>query len=532
MKPKRNIVFRLLFILIFMFIGITESCYVKRNVMADKILLFPKKDIILLHMENKSYRINNPMISENHLNGLALKFNKSDDFAQDRRIDIFVTSRDSVITDANSNKISIPLENIEHVEVYDLDVGKTVLISAATITVIAIVVAVLVNDSDTKKEEPKRTNTNTTTTSCPFVYVQNGEKYEFVGEVYAGATAHFLERNDYLKIPAYKSDNRQYNIKFDNTLEEIQNTNLMELIVINHDANDQIEIDKYGKYHTITNPIKPIKAENKVGSSILKQIEYIDNLSYMGSDKKDKNIQEEIYLNFKNQNHNKRAKLIVNAKNTIWLDHIYSEFMKLSGKKHEIFKEKLNKLPKSDLIEWQREQGISLSLYIKEKNNWKYVDDYTMVGPLQSKQQVLEFDVSSVNNEIIELKLVAGKYFWDIDYAAMDFSPDKPVNIQKCKIESCKTNQLKDIKEYILKDDDQYACQQNIGDQLNVSFQLPEFSESTKQSFILHTKGFYDIKVNAIGKPQRSLLKKFKKPGYFMKYSDDLLQEQIALLSN
>ena len=68
-------------------------------------------------------------------------------------------------------------------------------------------------------------------------------------------------------------------------------------------------------------------------------------------------------------------------------------------------------------------------------------------------------------------------------------------------------------------DDKKYYIQPNIGNKALLTFQVPNQSEGTKRSFILHSKGHYEILKEIGGKPDIAFLKGFLKPGAFSQFS-------------
>ncbi|HRY83580.1 MAG TPA: hypothetical protein P5533_02990, partial [Candidatus Cloacimonadota bacterium] len=130
---------------------------------------------------------------------------------------------------SSASTFSLPLSGIRKIEVYDLDLGKTivgtffliggvgVLLSGIALLLVAIF-----------KE------------SCPFVYVWNGHEFEFRGEIYSGAIFPSLERHDYMALPGLHASENEYRIKLTNQVQEIQYTNLAELCVVDHPRNTEV----------------------------------------------------------------------------------------------------------------------------------------------------------------------------------------------------------------------------------------------------------------------------------------------------
>jgi len=511
-----------------LWIVINEGCFTKRSLPSGQIYNLQYKEVTLLHIEDKDFELRNPEIKDSMLIGDIFNYQKNDD--KKSHLHVYINESDSLII-LDGNKTGVPLSAIDRIEVYDLHVGRTILVTAATIAAIAIIVNTIDIKDGSDTSAPPATSTSTTETSCPFVYVQHEEKNEFIGEVYAGATPEYLERHDYLKIPLNEMPSGLCKIRFDNPLNEIQNTNLMELVVIDHPEDVEVEYDKYGNLHTVSNPLCPVKAYNENGTSVLNKIRACDSISYWGGDEPCVNMKDELFLTFKNENQNGKAKLIVNSKNTIWLDHLYSQFINLSGRRYKDFNKKAGAFPTGDIRRRRLEHGVPLALYLKIQDRWQLIDDYEMVGPLNNKQQLIEFDISEIEGDWIEVKLMAGKYFWSIDHIAMDFSPNRDYKEQRCVMRSCKTSYSNEMIDEVLGDDDRYI-RQRINDKIDVCFEVPDRKEGMQQSLILHTKGYYEIQNIAQSRPQRKQLKRFQEPGYFMVFSHEKIKQKIVEMNN
>jgi len=185
-----------------------------------------------------------------------------------QRVNLYLNNTFEIDWDeyAKTGTTAIPFSAIEKVDVYDMDVGKTILYTAGGLagTAGAIFLVILL-----LKE------------SCPFVYAYNGESYEFTGEIYSGAIHPPLERHDYLPLPGLSPINNEYKIKITNEVKEIQHTNLAELIVFDHPENTDILIDKYGTAHRIVDPRPPHHATTIRGDDVESLLINKDDVNYL-----------------------------------------------------------------------------------------------------------------------------------------------------------------------------------------------------------------------------------------------------------
>ena len=170
-----------------------------------------------------------------------------------------------------------------------------------------------------------------TKSSCPFVYVDDGETYAFNGEIYPGAILPNLERDDYLKLNSLKDSNGFYNLKITNELKEIQNTDLTELIVVNHPENSLALMDQKGEIYTLQNETQPVNAYCNDSKVPTKPFLAADKDFYSFNTTESTTSPNEVVLEFDNPQKSNFGKLHLNLKNTYWMDYMYGKFNEQFG---------------------------------------------------------------------------------------------------------------------------------------------------------------------------------------------------------
>jgi len=408
-------------------------------------------------------------------------------------------------------EISINPEAIEKVEVFDKDSGATaaswifgsILIGAGAFALFIIILLL-------------------TKSSCPFIYTWDGESFKFTGEIYSGAIQPALERHDYLPLKNIVAEDGTYRIKMTNEVKEIQHTNLAELMVFDHSENTEVLVDKYGEYHTITNPNSPIEAINLSGLDVLNIVSERDSLNYFGDPiKKGMSINDGMIVKFKVPLDAEKASLIVNAKNSLWLDYLFTRFHGMLGDNYEKFQARQKDASTKELDRWYQEQSLPLSAYIEKNGEWEKLDHYNLVGPMAFKEDVLQFDVTGFKGEEISIKLETGYMFWEIDYVGIDYSEKQELNYTVISIQKAIDDKGIDIRSKLIADDNEYYIQPEVGDEVILNFAEPASSDKSR-TVILHSKGYYLILRDQEGKPNKKALRKFRKEGRFPEYSREL----------
>ncbi len=470
-----------------------------------------REKVVLLHRGVETYYLYDVKIAKDQLDALVSGSRVGPRPSKDLELHIYALPTFEIPT-ALPARASIPFEDVDAVTVYDISTGKTVFINFAIgggSTLAAIVIALAIYIA--------------LKSSCPFVYAFNGESYDFAGEIYSGATHPPLERHDYLPLPALTAVDGEYRLKLANEVREVQHTNLTELWVIDHPAGSEVLVDKYGVAHTLTDLRPPSEAASVGGEDLSGIVAAADDVCYMGATPEEANADVDgVVMTFERPPGATRAKLIIQAKNSFWLDYAYGRFAELFGDVYGDWFEQQKTAPAEELRQWSLEQAIPLKVYVHDAGAWRFVDYYHIAGPMAAKRDVLAFDLPAGAPNEVRVKLEFGPLFWEIDYAALDCSADLPVRVHRVPVTEAADEGGRDVAALLRSDDDRYYVQPEVGEYALVSFAAPEPAEGSVRSTVLHTKGHYEIIRDPRGEPNLKLLYSFKKPGRFVEFSKEI----------
>ncbi len=366
-----------------------------------------------------------------------------------------------------------------------------------------------------------------TGSSCPFIYTWNGEAYEFAGEIYSGAVYPPLERHDYLLLPGLVEEDGMYKLKIANQLEEIQHTNLLELMVFNHAPDQEVLVDKYGAGHLLSPALAPVSAQSLLGENLIPLIEKDDDLVYLGSDpSKDPPLLDGVELSYKLPRGTRSIDLVISAKNSYWLDYVYQNFREMLGASYKMWMKKQKDGDPEQMTDWSLSQNIPLSVYLYMDGAWVFQDYYHTVGPMAFKKDVLPIDLTGMDAEVLRIKLQSGSYFWEIDYVGACPGQKLPEPPKILQLSSAVDEKGNNVAGNLLKDDKLYYVQPEIGNEAELLF--PGVDLKGEHTFILHSKGYYDILQNPKGAPKIKALKDIRKTGNFNRFSNELMQKMLA----
>ena len=409
--------------------------------------------------------------------------------------------------------LTISYEQLEKIEVYEVNHGKTIAVNLLVpiLAMAAIGLLALALKS-----------------SCPFVYAENPGGTQFQGELYSGSVYPQLERHDWLPMPDLQPNDNEYHVRLANRAKEIQHTNLLELVAVDHPAGTEVLFDKNGQLHTLSTPQEPMQAIDFEGKNVLDAVCCTDETSWQGNPESQRlRADAGIILTFKKPTDARSAKLVVNAKNTFWMDFMYGLFLDEFGEYSGYVREKYLQKSRDEINQWMHEQNVPLSVSVETTpGQWQKVDYFNLSGPMALKKDVVALDLSAVQGEQVRIKLESGFLFWDIDYAALDFSENEEVVVQTVKPKSAISQAGEDMAAALANDDALYYTQPNVGDEATVKYPIPPQAKGTKRSLLLHAKGHYQILREPVpGKPSLLYLRQFLKPDALPAYSRERWKE-------
>ena len=364
-----------------------------------------------------------------------------------------------------------------------------------------------------------------TKSSCPFVSAYQGEDFSLQGELYGGAIYPQLARHDYLPLKITPEANDQLRIKISNELKERQYTDMADLWVINHPVGSKVLADESGNLYCITRPETAIRALFEDTKNVTGELSTAHDNKLLYFDDTTTAVNQ-VRLLFRKQEVQKNGILQLTLKNSYWLDYLYGELAKGFGSSYAAYMEQQKTKPAAELNKWVNDQSIPLTVSVKTNAGWKEVTRITTTGPLATRDIVVPIDCSQCPGTDVEIRLSCGFMFWEIDYAAMDFSGGKSFTMQVLSpikaVDENGTNQLPALQ----KEDGLYLDQPQIGNVATLTYKnVPPASSSIIQSYILHSKGYYEHIRDFSGQPNLAFLQQFRNPDAFPAFGASLYRK-------
>jgi hypothetical protein len=174
----------------------------------------------------------------------------------------------------------------------------------------------------------------------------------------------------------------------------------------------------------------------------------------------------------------------------------------------------------AELTKWIKDQQMPLEVSVKTAAGWKKISDIGILGPAINRKIAIPIDLDGIDGQYTSIKLSSGFLFWEIDYAAIDYSNDGQFSVKKMLPVSAIDETGKNVLPSLTKADEIYLEQPVAGNSAMVdyAYSAPDNAGKTN-SYILHTKGFYTHTRDFHNQPDISFLQQFKKPGALPAFS-------------
>jgi hypothetical protein len=412
--------------------------------------------------------------------------------------------------------INISDKDIEGVNIYDMNGGLTVLTMAGTTSLVAIgaLAAVLA-----------------IACSCPHVYSYDGTTYNYEGGMFTGAISPQLERYDYKILPDIEPEADHLSIMVKSNVKEEQYINNLALMVVEHEKNTIALPDQSGKIHTIKDPQLPIEIRNDDAESIFDKIAAQDEFAYNFNTASETGLSN-VYASFDLQGPKKNIKLVLNLSNTKWGGFVYNEFSKLFGWYHDDWVRKNQKKSREEMESNMKDQGITMLVSVKTGDEWTGIEEINLVGDAAFNKLVIPIDEKFITSAPLEVRLQCGYMFWQIDYLAIDNTPEKELNIYYPELKWVTDENNVDPKNSLSSDDEKYLQHIASSDSTFIGFESLVNSKDMMRTLILKSKGYYLPDAVIEGKLNLTELRKFKQAGELSRYSKELYDkyfEGVAL---
>lgn len=394
--------------------------------------------------------------------------------------------------DASQEVTSIPLAVISYFKFKIFEKGKTLGLTLGLLgglIVGGLVFSVIVY----------ATHITISPISCPHVYSYDGQGWTLDAEPYSGAIARSGEFTDYSVLDDIEPSQGAYRLMFTNESNEIEYTNEVKLLAVDHDPALEIIPDTSGEPVTVADLKPPFYAVTQGGEDITTRIDGNGELFWEGNPFKTyadpSRPREELHLKFHRPADAGEAKLVMKGSNTLWGYRIMEDFLAQFGGSARKKLDKLDSDPdgREKIEGFLKKNGAWIEVLVLSGGRWEPAGYFREVGSSVARTQVLRVKVPEDAGPDLEMKLRWAPLFWSIMRLGVDYSRDlKPAAVHEIAPAEAFDAKAGDVTDLISAEDDTYYTARN-GDEATMTFTEPAPVEGMKRTIILKTTGYYNL---------------------------------------
>lgn len=474
------------------------------------------------------WRIRKPVITRDSISGVFERYphdmakpllvaDQNREYKQQRNRVLLHATHDVRLEFMDGTTHAVPLSTVRDIESIDVDAGNTIAVTIlATAGVFAAILLIIL----------------ATKSSCPFIYTQGADGYHFEGEVFSGSIYPQLQRHDRLPLHHLEAVEGFYRVHVANKALEIQHTDLLTLVSVDHPRGTRVLFDRDGRALTFGAPLPIRSAKDRSGADVVALLSEADDNAWLGDPLNDRpDADDGVEIAFAKPAGQRTANLMVRAKNTFWVDHLYGLFLDEFGTYTDEM-QALNKGKSADeLRAWSRDQNLPLAVLIEDRpGHWVRAGQFELAGPMAWREDALQIDLSRIEGDVVRVKLESGFMFWEIDQVVLDCGPDIDMTNLEIAPSAAADQEGNDVLQALLKEDGLYLVQPALDDLAEVRFTAPPQAIGSERSLFLHAAGHYEIlREPATHTPSLLYLRGFNDAGAFPRYSRDRWNDTRAL---
>ncbi len=437
---------------------------------------------------------------------------------------------------ADTALVHIPLKDFTRIDVYQLDKARTTRATILSVVGVTLTTAVVVGIIAVGSEGgPKTTYTTANTAHCsPQVYLTDQNQFESQGTLYSGAIAASLERTDYMPLSLEQLSADKIRLTIKGKDEEDILVNKVQLMQVSHKETDHVLIDRNGKILVFGEPVQPVHAMAGNDQDIRSTITTRDGLYYSFTNQTGERNSSDITLSFRKPHNATSGKLIVNARNSAWSYYLFNQFKSLYGDYYPSLIVKKDHADPAQVMRCELDQYLPLLVSVKYKDDWKYVDYFPTAGVSSGRDLIMNLDLGEFKDSSdIQVRLQTTYMFWDLDYAAMDFSVNKAYQDELIAASRISLVNPDNVSVPVDKKSDHTGIYVKGPQRLDLEFTVHSSpANGMSHSYFLVGNGYYHDNSRYEGKANFEELSRFSGKGAFDKYSREKFETLLHTMNN
>jgi hypothetical protein len=425
--------------------------------------------------------------------------------------------------------VSVPVSEVQLGWVKTVNTGASFLQGLGYLLVIGLVIAILAVDEEAGTDFVGSLAETPDEPPPPPVYRDFFENYFVDAELRGVAAGQTFTITEWTAVNCSEEPGGLARFEFGNELGEPRSTDELKVVVVDHPAGTAVAPDIDGAMHTLSAPVAPRKARDKRGRDILPLVGKSDRVFWTSPDdvrdpKKKEDLRDELVFEFPKPKGAKRAKLVVDATNTMWASYFAGRFLGVPG----VPSIKATDPSKPDMSggrarDWYREDEFyKLRVWVETKNGWASRQAVYGGGPFVPRDRVYLLDTSDVPGTTLKLRLLPPANFWMIDRLAVDFSDDLRADVVEVSPAGTTAPGLtgEAVMAALAGADGRCLELTGPGDKIEVTFAPPAAVPEFERTVFVRTVGRYEIRPAELDAASVDTARKMRtEPGFATRFA-------------
>ncbi len=338
---------------------------------------------------------------------------------------------------------------------------------------------------------------------CLYIYSTSDEGMSLDHLAYPFSILPSWEEYSYGTMPNLEPDGRSLKIRLSEELPEITHINHVRLMAVDHPADAIVIPSPEGEPHTLSNLESPESCIAKDGTDCLRAVFREDDMSYVFDLERlrTENITDnydELVLSFEKPPSAEKAKMLIRGRESGVITFVWWKVLERVGRNNmEDFLGSLESNPLEAMIfTIFAESNAKVTVQLWGGSGWRTVgseylgfSNHGLGG-----ETLLPVEVPRGHDEL-KVRLLSSKGTFEIDYVAVDYSEDLPVDVMPLPmIGASAWNGDEDALLKIHRDDDEYLTF-GKGGWVDVEFADVPGKPGLERSYLVAPKGYYDYDI-------------------------------------
>jgi len=294
---------------------------------------------------------------------------------------------------------------------------------------------------------------------------------------------------EWTRVDAAPDENGKCRVRLDNVASVPRGVDEAKLVVVDHPVGIGVAPDALETMRAFSGPVAPVRAVDRTGRDIVPLIGKKDEVFWRspGGDSAPvaaADLRDELSLEFPKPAGARRAKLIVNAANTMWRAQFAQEALGRSG----------GSAPRTGAKPLYREGELTgLGVRLETVFGWQTGQVIFAQGPLPAEDAIYWLDLGDVKGTTVRIKLEPPAGYWLIDRLALDFGEDAPVDEILVDAEGVDSPDAAEVLRALTVEDGSTLFLESPGSQTVLTFTAPPPKEGMARTLFLRTVSCYEM---------------------------------------